>query len=104
MASALATTARTGAGTVPGSSGTGSRTCLSTTSSGVSPVNGGFPASSSYSTTPTEYRSDAAEASLPSARSGAMYRAVPITAWAVVIRVSARVRAMPKSVTVTRPS
>ena len=70
-----------------GTSGTRSRkrgaasfTCLYAVASAESPANGGFPETNSYSTTPSEYRSERRSNASPFACSGEKYVAVPMTA------------------------
>ena len=80
LAIACSTTATTAGATSTRSwpRGTGApRAIDSTNASGVSAAKGGWPASASKSTTPTEYRSLALVAGWPARRSGARYAAVP---------------------------
>ena len=81
----------------------GSLTCMSATVTGVSASNGTRPVSSSYRTTPTEYRSERASTGRPCACSGEMYCAVPMIE-PVSVMSDVPARAIPKSVTRTRPS
>ena len=84
--------------------GTGSsETCLSATVTGESASNGTWPVSSSYSTIPIEYRSERSSTARPCACSGDRYCAVPMTE-PVSVMSEVPARAMPKSVTRTRPS
>ena len=73
---------------------------------GFSPVNGGRPATISYITMPSEYRSLRGSGWAPWACSGEKYVAVPITApaWVRLDSVAEFIaRAMPKSATFTWP-
>ncbi len=84
--------------------GTGSSPrCFIAIATAESPSNGTRPVSISYSTIPTEYRSDGGPTTSPRACSGERYWAVPTIEPTSVI-CEAPARAMPKSVTFSRPS
>ena len=73
---------------------------------GFSPENGGLPATISYNTMPSEYRSLRGSGCAPWACSGEKYVAVPITepTWVRLFSLGAFIaRAMPKSATFTWP-
>lgn len=72
--------------------------CWSITDSGSPSAKGGLPASSAYSTQPSEYRSLRSSTCFPSHCSGDMYEGVPM-AWPVSVRptVASTARAIPKS-------
>src|SRR6202034_3876870 len=78
-------------------------TCLSAIVTAESPSNGTLPVSSSYSTTPIAYRSELSLTACPCACSGERYCAVPMID-PVSVMSEAPARAMPKSVTLARPS
>ncbi len=83
--------------------GASSATCLSAIETAASAWKGTCPVSSSKRITPIEYRSDCGETGLPCACSGDRYWAVPMIE-PVSVMSDAPARAMPKSVTLARPS
>ncbi len=103
MAVSLATSSASESGTQSGSAGSGWCRCAAMTSAEV-PRKGVLPDRHSYSTTPREYRSLAAVPQPPEMRSGAMYKAVPMTMPGAVIGAEPAACAIPKSVSFTRPS
>jgi len=109
-ASALASAASTPGGTVSRTTeirGSGSLSFLAITICGVSPMYGGSPPSISYSTQPSEYKSERPSRSwLPAACSGLMYAGVPIESPVSVSRAlpaAAIALAIPKSATTAWP-